>query len=133
LGFKPRPDKFSFIFKEVSRFIHLGDFEVFEPDIHLEDGQSLAEFGLDATVLHMPGHTSGSLGILTGGTELVCGDLLDGVGKPSLHFFIDDLAAARASLGRLKGLGVQMVYPGHGKPFLLERVRDPHGPGEADE
>jgi hydroxyacylglutathione hydrolase len=132
LGFKPKPDKFSWIFREVSRFIRLGDFEVFEPDVYLEDGRSLAEFGLDATVLHVPGHTNGSLGILTGDTELVCGDLLDGVGKPSLHFFIDDMAAARASLERLKSLGVGTVYPGHGKPFLLERVREPRGAGAAD-
>lgn len=44
------------------------------------------------------------------------------MGKPSLEFFIDDMAAAEASLGRLRRLGVGMVYPGHGKPFRLERV-----------
>jgi hydroxyacylglutathione hydrolase len=125
LGFKPKPDRFSFVFKEVSRLIRVGDFEVFEPDIHLEDGQSLTGFGLDAVVLHVPGHTSGSLGILVGETELVCGDLLDGVGRPSFHFFIDDMAAARDSLERLRRLGVETVYPGHGKPFPLARVRDP--------
>ena len=48
---------------------------------------------------------------------------MDSVGKPSLQFFIDDMTAARASLERLRDLGVGTVYPGHGKPFLLERIR----------
>ncbi len=47
---------------------------------------------------------------------------MDSMGKPSLEFFIDDMAAAKASLGRLKELSVGMVYPGHGKPFQLERI-----------
>ena len=129
LGFKPKPDKFSWIFKEVSRLITTGEFETFEPNIYLEDGQSLAEYGFDALVLHLPGHTGGSLGILTGDRELVCGDLLDHVGRPSLHFFIDDMTAARKSLERLRSLRVGMVYPGHGKPFLLERLRGSGPPG----
>ena len=47
---------------------------------------------------------------------------MDSMGKPSLEFFIDDMTAAEASLERLRGLGVGTVYPGHGKPFRLERV-----------
>jgi hydroxyacylglutathione hydrolase len=126
MGFKPKQDKFSWIFREVSRFIKDGEFDVFEPDVYLEDGQSLAEYGFDATVLHLPGHTRGSLGILTTDSDLICGDLMDNVGKPSLQFFVDDMTAARASLERLQGLGVGTVYPGHGKPFRLERVRGGH-------
>ena len=45
------------------------------------------------------------------------------MGRPNLHSLINDMAAARASLERLKGLGVGTVYPGHGKPFRLERLR----------
>jgi hydroxyacylglutathione hydrolase len=123
-GFKPKPDKFSLVFREVSRFITAGRFDVFQPDVYLEDGQGLEDYGLDATVLHLPGHTRGSIGVLTAGHELICGDLMDSIGRPSLHFFIDDLTAARASLERLRRLEVGTVYPGHGKPFRLEQVRD---------
>ena len=45
------------------------------------------------------------------------------MGRPSLEFFIDDMAAAEASLARLRSLDVGTVYPGHGKPFRLERVK----------
>ncbi len=46
------------------------------------------------------------------------------MGKPGLEFFIDDMAAAKRSLQRLRGLDVVLVHPGHGKPFRLEQVRE---------
>jgi glyoxylase-like metal-dependent hydrolase (beta-lactamase superfamily II) len=123
LNMKPKPDKFGLVFRMVSLLIKPGPFDTFAPDVFLEDGQALSGYGLDATVLHLPGHTKGSIGVLTGGGDLFCGDLLDSMmGKPSFEFFIDDMAAARASLQRLRTLNVSLVYPGHGKPFRLDRV-----------
>jgi hydroxyacylglutathione hydrolase len=122
-GMKSKPDKFPLLYRIVAAFIHPGQFETFGPDILLEDGQSLSTFGLDAVALHLPGHTKGSIGILTPAGDLFCGDLLDNMRrKPDLEFFIDDMAAARASLARIRGLGVGTVYPGHGKPFRLGEV-----------
>lgn len=132
VGFKPRPDRVSWIFKEVSRLMATGDFETFEPDIFLEDGQSLRDYGLDATVVHLLGPTSRSLGILMIDGEPARGDSKSGVDRSRPQLFIDDMSAARASLERLLELGVRTVHPGHGKPFLLERVRGaPAGPGDA--
>ena len=123
-GMKPKPDKFALTFQVVSRFIKPGPFDTFTPDVYVEDGQRLADYGLDAAVLHLPGHTKGSIGVLTRGADLFCGDLMDStMGRPSLEFFIDDMPAARASLEKLRGLGMHTVYPGHGKPFPLARVK----------
>lgn len=93
------------------------NFEAFEPDILLEDEQDLSAYGLDGRVVHLPGHSSGSIGLLTGDGDLFCGDLLVNVMRPSLHYYIDDLAQAHESIRKLRGLGVETVYPGHGKPF----------------
>lgn len=93
------------------------NFEAFEPDILLEDEQDLSAYGLDARVVHLPGHSSGSIGILTGDGDLFCGDLLVNVMRPSLHYYIDDLTQAHESIRKLSGLDVETVYPGHGKPF----------------
>lgn len=124
LGLKARPDKFPLLFRAVATFIRPGPFDAFTPDVLLGDGQELGANGLDATVLHLPGHTPGSIGLVTAAGDLFCGDLLDSMlGRPSLEFFIDDMQAAEASLARLRGLGVETVYPGHGKPFRLEQVR----------
>ncbi|MHB1413948.1 MAG: MBL fold metallo-hydrolase [Chloroflexota bacterium] len=121
-GMKAKPDRFRTVFRVVSLFIRPGKFDTFVPDIYVEDGQSLAEYGFDARVLHLPGHTRGSIGVLTAGGDLFCGDLLDNMfGRPELHFYIDDLAAANASVEKLKRLGIGTAYPGHGKPFPMGR------------
>lgn len=118
-GSKPRPDRFLFLFRVVSKFIKPGPFDVFKPDIVTGDGQCFSGYGFDATVIDLPGHTKGSIGVLTNRGDLFCGDLLDNMRKPRLEFFIDDLNAANASIERLKKLNVKTVYPGHGKPFLM--------------
>jgi len=52
----------------------------------LEEGQPLSDVGLDASVLHLPGHSKGSIGILTASGDLFCGDLL-GYEKAWAAFF----------------------------------------------
>jgi len=53
------------LFRIVALFIRPGEFDTFQPDVILEDQQNLSGYGLEATVLHLPGHTKGSIGILT--------------------------------------------------------------------
>jgi glyoxylase-like metal-dependent hydrolase (beta-lactamase superfamily II) len=71
-------------------------------------------------VLHIPGHSKGSIGILTASGELFCGDLLENTAGPALNSIMDDRAAANASVAILESAGVSTVYPGHGKPFPME-------------
>jgi hydroxyacylglutathione hydrolase len=96
------------------------------PDVHVEDGHDLSEYGLDAVVLHIPGHSKGSIGILTASGDLFCGDLLINSGKLGLNSIIDDPEAANASVERLKALEIGTVYPGHGEPFSMERFKEVH-------
>jgi glyoxylase-like metal-dependent hydrolase (beta-lactamase superfamily II) len=98
--------------------------ERFAPDLLLQDGDDLASYGLDARVVSIPGHTAGSIGILTSEGEFFCGDLLVNRGKPSFNHLIDDWAAAHASLLKLSSLGIHTVYPGHGQPFGLGQLGD---------
>jgi hydroxyacylglutathione hydrolase len=94
-------------------------FRAFRPDIYLEDGDDLSGYGLDARIVHIPGHSSGSIGVLTAGGDLFSGDLFDGRGRPVLNSNMDDAAAGRASLEKLRGLEIRNVFPGHGRPFNL--------------
>lgn len=95
---------------------------LFEPDLHLEGGQSLLEYGLDAHVLSIPGHSAGSIGILTTRGDLFCGDFFANTARPILNDLMDDMQAAQASLARLQGLRIETVYPGHGKPFAMDTL-----------
>ena len=72
-------------------------FAVFEPDLLVEDGFDLSEYGVDARVLHLPGHSKGSIGVLTADGALFCGDLLYNWRRPSTPI-VDDLADQTASL-----------------------------------
>jgi hydroxyacylglutathione hydrolase len=92
----------------------------FRPDLYLEEGDGLSEYGFNARVLSLPGHSRGSIGILTTGGDLFCGDLLENVKQPATNSIMDDPAACEASLERLQGFEIQTVYPGHGKPFPME-------------
>jgi hydroxyacylglutathione hydrolase len=102
-------------------FVSKNSFEAFTPDIFVEDGQDLAGYGVDARVIGLPGHSKGSIGILTSAGSLFCGDLLMNMLRPELHFMIDDLADCSSSVEKLKSLPVGTVYPGHGKPFLWQQ------------
>jgi hydroxyacylglutathione hydrolase len=97
-----------------------GKAERFSPDIHLADGFDLSVYGFEAQVLSIPGHSKGSIGILTAQGELFCGDLLENTKKPALNSLMDDLATAKTSIEKLKGFNVQTVYAGHGEPFAFE-------------
>ena len=97
--------------------------EAFTPDVLLTDGQSLAPYGLDASILSLPGHSKGSIGVLLADGSLFCGDLLMNIFQPNIHFMVDDSADLAASLEKLRRLPVKTVYPGHGKPFPFARLK----------
>jgi hydroxyacylglutathione hydrolase len=101
----------------VSLIFRFGRSSRFKPDLYLDDGDDLAEYGLKARVLHIPGHSQGSIAVLTAGGQLFSGDLVVKKNRPVRNSLIDDPAAASASIAKLKRLKIDTVYPGHGKPF----------------
>ncbi|MGC5311389.1 MBL fold metallo-hydrolase [Micromonospora zamorensis] len=89
----------------------------------LDDGERIDLGGRMLTVLHLPGHTPGSIALLEERTgTLYSGDIVyDGA-------LIDDLpnsdvAAYRRSMQILADLDVSVVHPGHGHSFDRARLR----------
>ncbi|MGD0727546.1 MAG: MBL fold metallo-hydrolase [Spirochaetia bacterium] len=113
---KAKPDKMSLIMKVMAsvmnKFVKSGVFQKFTPDMTVDDGFDLSAYGLDAAVLHLPGHSKGSIGILTKDGDLFCGDLF--YNMPGFKF-VDNLKDHDDSVKKLKGLNVHTIYPGHGK------------------
>jgi len=115
----------NFIVKALSnQFFGLKEANRFVPDLIIEDGYDFSSFGFQAKTLHLPGHTQGSIEILTCDSDLFCGDLLGNITKPSRFSLIDDQAEAEASIKKLKKLNIKTVYPGHGKPFSMSSLTD---------
>ncbi len=106
----------------IPRLFGFGRAERFTPDILLEDGSTLSTYGLQAQVFSIPGHSRGSLGILTAAGDLICGDLMENTKKPALGSLMDDRDAALHSAAKLRSLAIRTVYPGHGKPFSMDEL-----------
>ncbi len=98
---------------------HLSDEDRFDPDFYLAEGDDLAKFGFDAQVIELPGHSQGSIGLLTADGDLFCGDLLGNVDHPVIWSIMDNPEVAQASVDKLMHKPIRRVYPGHGKPFMM--------------
>lgn len=105
----------------IGLLLRLRQSDRFTPDVYLAEGDRLNEHGLDAEVIELPGHSKGNIGILTARGDLFCGDLLANTRQPAVWTIVDDQAAMQASVQKLYGLGINNVYPGHGKPFPMSQ------------
>lgn len=119
-----RPSERELIFKILGlvtrRLASKNPLEKFKPDFIVDEGFDLGVYGLDAKILHLPGHPKGSIGVLTSEGDLFCRDMFYNV--PGFRF-VDDLSDYEASLKKLGDLKIEKVYPGHGKPFAAEAIR----------
>jgi hydroxyacylglutathione hydrolase len=92
-------------------------------DLYLDDGDDLRAYGLDAIVLHTPGHTPGSSCLLVEGGLAFAGDLLSTRGRPHVQrLFADDWSLILSSLVRLRARRPEWVYTGHGRHPLSEEA-----------
>jgi hydroxyacylglutathione hydrolase len=105
----------------IRKFIRLGKSNRFTPDIALQDGMNLHDYGFDLTIVGIPGHSSGSIGVLTREGDLFCGDFyMNGSSGPSFGF--GDPVDFEPSAEKFKGMPIRTVYPGHGQPFQMEAL-----------
>jgi hydroxyacylglutathione hydrolase len=96
-------------------------------DIVLDDNDfSLEPYGIKGRVVYTPGHTPGSVSILLDSGEALIGCLahnrLPFVLKPSLPIFAEDISLVKKSWKKVIDNGSHTIYPGHGKPFPLDRI-----------
>ena len=92
-------------------------YSIFKPDILLEDGQSLSEYGVKARVIALPGHTKGSVGVLTDDREFIVGDAMFNLLRPTGSRLYEDEKAMEQSVELVKKSGAKIIYVGHGKPI----------------
>ena len=86
-----------------------------EPDIILEDGDRLDEYGLDGYVLHTPGHTPGSSTLIVDDQYAFAGDLVSATGSPhAQNSYAFSWLRVAESLARLQELDPTLTFAGHG-------------------
>ncbi|MHA1622857.1 MAG: MBL fold metallo-hydrolase [Candidatus Heimdallarchaeaceae archaeon] len=89
----------------------------FLPDIILENEQRLDEYGLFAKIITLPGHSKGSIGVLTEDGHFFCGDVLENIEQPDQAKMVSDTKDMKRTIEKIGSLEFKYIYPGHGKPF----------------
>jgi hydroxyacylglutathione hydrolase len=98
--------------QQVANQIH--PLRVTPPDFTLEDGETLDSFGLNASLLHTPGHTPGHTCLLLADGTAFAADLIARKPWPRLQGLLaTDWSQLPGSLARLQSVRPQWVYTGH--------------------
>lgn len=113
----------SLLMKVTAKLIHnflvqstkrvLESFESVRPDLFLQEGDSLKPYGIDAEIWHLPGHTMGSIGIMTRDGILIAGDTLMTRKKLTPAWNAMDFKKLDESNRRVLSSGAKVVYTGH--------------------
>ncbi len=89
-----------------------------DTNVFLKDGDSLLEYGIDAKVIALPGHTEGSIGIQVGDNDLIVGDALMNMFTPSITLLYENREQMLLSVQKIEKLGKKKIYFGHGNPVM---------------
>lgn len=92
-------------------------YEGFEPDILLDEGRTLNDFGLNARVVHTPGHTLGSLSLALEDGVMLIGDAMINQIRVGMPLYGEDILLSYESLRKIHALSPRVLYSGHGAPF----------------
>lgn len=91
-------------------------------DIINDDEYDLSEFGIDARVISTPGHTRGSQSVLYG-KKLISGDTFINLKNGEIFPpFANEPKILLKTWKRIFDMGIEEIYPGHGKPFKVEKA-----------
>jgi glyoxylase-like metal-dependent hydrolase (beta-lactamase superfamily II) len=92
------------------------------------EGFSLAEYGISGSIIHTPGHSSGSVSVLLDTGDFFVGDMAMNEFplslRPGFPVFAEDYDKLKESWRKLLDQGAKTVYPSHGKPFPASIIRN---------
>ncbi len=100
----------------------LARFEALDADLLLDDGADLSAYGVDARAVLIPGHSPGSLAVLTAERDAFVGDLFVNYTLPSKPLYLSDQTLWEESCQRIRSFDPRTVYVGHGEPFSGENL-----------
>jgi glyoxylase-like metal-dependent hydrolase (beta-lactamase superfamily II) len=126
-GFTPIPvgqGKYSSVISELGRKVlpKYASPKPFTADIINENEFDLTTFGINGKVISTPGHSNGSQCILIG-NELIAGDTFLNIKNGRIFPpFANEPKMLLKTWEELFKLKIEKVYPGHGKPFNIEKA-----------
>jgi glyoxylase-like metal-dependent hydrolase (beta-lactamase superfamily II) len=122
-----RPLKPMGVFASLIRGMSDKPFPKFTPDFLIDGPFDLKPYGIDGTVIPVPGHTPGSLAVVLADGDAIVGDMLRGgtifSHSPTRHYFHDDCKAAESHIAPLVDAGTKRFFVGHGGPLDAARAK----------
>ena len=85
--------------------------------IYIKEGDTLNQYGINAKIIDLPGHTNGSIGVDVEEKHLLVGDAMDNWVLPALGHLYYNMEDIKRSYYKIQALGPRRIYFGHGKPF----------------
>ncbi len=100
----------------VSRSVLQTKFSIGSNLKYVEEGETLKEYGIDATIIELPGHTNGSIGVDVERKDFIVGDALMNWFRPTVSQLYHNRELMLESAKRIQDMGERTIYFGHGKP-----------------
>jgi len=107
----------------------IGRYRSCRNDINVDSIYEMDDFGINAYIMHTPGHTAGSVSVIIDNEIAIVGDTMFGI-FPGSAFppFAEDQRQLVNSWGKLLDTGCSLFLPSHGSANTRELVqKDYHG------
>jgi glyoxylase-like metal-dependent hydrolase (beta-lactamase superfamily II) len=99
--------------------------------ISADDDKLLRKIGIEGRILTTPGHCVDHIAIVLDNGDTFCGDaaasFLLTLGTRYCTVFMTDMEEAYRSWQKLLDARAQVIYPGHGKAFSAEKLKENMG------
>lgn len=115
---------FKIIVKAVGKLMPANETVTIKADVEIADEYDLRKYGVDARIIHTPGHSPGSVCIVTGDRQCIAGDTLfnmfPGTHYPIIVYDKKELIKTYRLLDEIDSL---IYYPGHGKAITRKAFK----------
>lgn len=95
----------------------------FEIEYYLEDEENINKYGINLNILHLPGHTDGSIGIIYK-NYLFCGDALVNrrIKRAEMPYQNQNNDTVIDSIKKIINLSPEIIFVGHDRPIKNRKL-----------
>jgi hydroxyacylglutathione hydrolase len=101
----------------------MNEIEHFSADIRIDEKYDIGSYGIEGSIIEIPGFTKGSIGILFSNGDFISGNSVINQGKSFPPFVFTSYNEYKESIKMLKTKKIKYVYPGMGDPIEISKLR----------
>jgi len=116
---KPVKNKYSWWCKFMNFGMNHLEAKKFDIDMKLKDNQIIRRYGLELKIVSLPGHTTGSIGVIYNDYLFVGDALINRWNGMEIAFQNQDCDEALLSFDKIKQINPSIIFVGHDKEIIL--------------